>query len=115
MDILAVALFFGLVALFVTRAWKAHGRLSARDRWALITSFAVAITMFVLAPLLINWVMVPTAIWLVAVALLTGGVVGAALRWPELAWYSGTHPVRRALGVGATLLSCALIVGVAVT
>ena len=37
MDLLAVVLFFGLVALFVMRAWKAHGRLAARDRWALIT------------------------------------------------------------------------------
>ena len=33
-------------ALFVIRALKAHGRLSARDRWALLVSFAVAITTF---------------------------------------------------------------------
>ena len=32
MDLLAVALFLGLVALFAIRAWKAQGRLSARDR-----------------------------------------------------------------------------------
>ena len=115
MDILAVALFVGLVARFVIRAWKEHGRLSGRDRWALITSFAVAVTMFIVAPFVINWVLVPTAIWLVAVALLAGGVVGAVLRWPELTWLSGTHPIRRAIGVGATLLSCMLIVGVAVT
>ncbi len=115
MDILAVGLFVGLVALFVLRAWKAHGRLSARDRWAVITSFAVASTTFVLAPLLINWVMVPTAIWLIAVALLTGGVVGAVLRWSELAWFTGPHPIRGAMGVGATLVSCALIIVVAVT
>lgn len=115
MDILALVLFFGLVGLFAIRAWKAHGRLSARDRWALITSFAVASTTFVIAPVLINWVIVPTAIWLIAVALLTSGVVGAALRWPELACSTGTHPIRRAIGVGATLASCALIIGVAVT
>ena len=115
MDILALALFFGLVATFVVRAWKAHGRLSARDRWALVTSFAVAITSFAVAPLLINWVIVPTAIWLIAVALLAGGVVGAVLRWPELAWSTGTHPIRGAIGVGATLVGCALIVGVAVS
>ncbi len=114
MDILVLVLFFVLVALFVIRAWKAQGRLSARDRWALITSFAVASTTFVLAPLLINWILVPTAIWLLAVALLTSGVVGAVLRWPELAWFSGRHPIRRAIGVGATLVSCALIIGVAV-
>ena len=115
MDLLAVVLFFGLVAMFVIRAWKAHGRLSARDCWALVTSFAVAITSFAVAPLLINWVIVPTEIWLIAVALLAGGVVGAVLRWPELAWSTGTHPIRRAIGVGATLVGCALIVGVAVS
>jgi hypothetical protein len=114
MDILAVVLFFAIVVRFVIRAWKAHGRLSARDRWSLITSLAVASTTFVVAPLLINWVMVPTAIWLVAVALLAGGVVGAALRWPELAWFSGTRPLRRAIRVVATLVSCTLIITVAV-
>ncbi len=83
-----------------------------RDRWALITSFAVALTTFVAAPLVINWVMVPTVTWLIAVALLAGGVVGAVLRWPELAWFAGRHPIRRAIGIRATLLSCALIIGV---
>ena len=97
MDSLAVVLFLGLVALFVMRAWKAHGRLAGRDRWELITSFAVATTTFVLAPLLINWVKVPTVIWLIAVALLTGGVVGAVLRWPELAWCTSTHPIHNIL------------------
>ncbi len=115
MDSIAVGLFLGLVARFVIRAWKADGRLSSRDRWALITSFAVALTTFVIAPLLINWVIVPTVIWLIAVALLAGGVVGAVLRWPELAWFSDMRPIRRAIGVGATSVSCMLIIGVAVT
>ena len=115
MDILAVALFFGLVATFVVRAWKAQGRLSARDRWALITGFAVVTTTFVTAPLLINWVVVPTAVWLIAVAAFAGGVVGAVLRWPELGWFAGTHPIRRAISVGTTLAICALIIGVTVT
>jgi hypothetical protein len=115
MDLLALMLFFAFVTLFVIRAWKAHGRLAARDRWGLITSFVVAVTTFVLAPLLINWVIVPTAIWLIAVALLTGGVVGAVLRWPEMAWFTGTHPLRRAIGIGATLVICTLSIGVAVT
>jgi hypothetical protein len=114
MDILALALFFGLVVRFVIRAWKAHGRLSGRDRWALISSFAVAATTFVVAPLLINWVIVPTLIWLIAVALLASGVVGAVLRWPELAWFSGARPTWRAIRIGATLVSCALVIGVAV-
>jgi hypothetical protein len=113
MDIVALTLFFGLVARFVIRAWKAQGRLSGRDRWALLTSFAVVATTFVVAPLLINWVMVPTAIWFTAVALFAGGVAEAALRWPELTWFSGTRPTWRAIGLGATLVSCALIVGVA--
>ena len=114
MDIIAVALFYALVAVFVIRAWKAHGKLSGRDRWSLITSFVVASTTFVIAPLLINWVMMPTPIWLIAVALLAGGVLGAVLRWPDLAWFSGTHPIWRAIRVSTTLVSCALIVGVAV-
>ena len=113
MDIVALMLFYALVARFVIRAWKAHGRLSGRDRWALITSFAVASTAFVAAPLLINWVIVPTVLWIVAIAWLAGGVVGAVLRWPELAWFSDTRPTWRAIGIGATLVSCALIVGVA--
>jgi hypothetical protein len=73
----------------------------------------MASTTFVVMPLLINWVLVPIVVWLVAVALLAGGVAGAALRWPELAWLTGTHPIRRAIGVGAALLSCALIITVA--
>ncbi len=115
MDIVALGLFFGCVSLFVIRAWKAHGRLSGRDRWALITSFAVALTTFAAARLVINWVLAPTALWLIAVALLSGGVVGAVLRWPELAWFTGRRPIRRAIGICATLMSCMLIVGVAVT
>ena len=115
MDSIAVALFIGLVARFVIRAWKGHGRLSGRDRWALITSFAVALTTFVVAPLVINWVLMPTVIWLIVVALLAGGVVGAALRWPELAWFTGSRPIRRAVSIGATLMSCMLITGMAIT
>ena len=114
MDIVAVTLFFALVARFVIRAWKAHGWLSGRDRWALITSFAVTSTTFVIAPLLINWVVMPTLLWLIAVGLLAGGVAGAALRWPELAWFSGTRPTWRAISVSTTLVTCALIAGVAV-
>ena len=114
MDILALALFFALGARFVIRAWKAQGFLSGRDRWSLITSFAVASTTFIVAPLLINWVMVPTAIWPVAVTLLSVGVAGAVLRWPELAWFSGARPTWRAIRIGATLVSCALVIGVAV-
>src|SRR5688572_6452026 len=93
MDIIAVVLVSGLVATFVIRAWTARGRLAARDRWALITGFAVATTTFVVAPLLINWVIVPTVLWLIAVALLAGGGGSAARRWPELAWFTGAPSV----------------------
>ena len=113
MDIVALMLFFALIARFVIRAWKARGWLSGRDRWALITSFVVAITAFVVAPLLINWVMVPVVVWFTAVALLAGGVAGAVLRWPELAWFSGIRPTWQAIRVGAALVSCALTIGVA--
>jgi len=107
------AIFLALVAAFVIRAWKACGKLSARDRWALITGFVTAIAAFAIASLLIDWVVVPMAIWLVAVGLLVGGVVGAVLRWPDLSWFEGTKPIGRAIGVIATLLICAPIIAVA--
>jgi hypothetical protein len=110
MDILAVVLFFTLVALFAIRAWKGHGRLAGGDRWALITSFALAATTFVVAPLVINWVVAPMVLWLLAVGLLSAGVAGAVLRWPELSWRTGAHPLRRTLRIGATLVSCVLII-----
>ena len=114
MDILAVVLLFGFVAQFMIRSWKAQGRLSARYRWTSIGSLAIASTTLALAPLLINWVVVPTAVWLGAVALLSGGVVGMVLRWPDLAWFTSRHPVRHALGIGITLLCCLLLTGLVV-
>lgn len=113
MDSLVLVLFFALVALFVMRAWKVHGRLSAPDRWALITSFSVAITTFVIALFLINWVIVSIVFWYLAVILVAVGVVGAVLRWPDLAWYTSPHPLRRASGIGVTLLICTLLISVA--
>ena len=109
-----LTLFLALVVAFVVRAWKARGKLSARDRWALITSFVTAVTGFAIASLLVNWVVVPAAIWLVAVGLLAGGVVGAVLHWPELAWFAGTKPIGRTIAVIANLFLCALIIGVAI-
>ena len=47
----------------------------------------LAVTILVVARLLINWVTVPTAIWLVGVASLAAAVFGAVLRWPALAWF----------------------------
>lgn len=115
MDAAVVTLFVALVGRFTIGAWKAQGRLSGHDRCALITSFAVAGATFVSAPLLINWVVVPSGVWLIAVGLLSVGVVGAVLRWPELAWVTSMRPLRRALGTSVTLLSCALMVALAVS
>jgi hypothetical protein len=114
MDVLAVALLFAVVTLFVVRAWKARGRLSGSDRWTLITNFAVALTLFLLTRLLVNWVNTPPAIWLIALAALTAGVLGAALRWPALPWLASRHRLRRAIGTSATLVACALIIGLGV-
>ena len=111
--IVAAVVFLALVAAFAIRSWKAQGSLVARDRWALLTDCARALAAFALASMLIDWTAAPAALWLVAVALLAGGVVGAALRWPGLAWYAGAWPRWRAGGVIATLGICALIIGVA--
>ena len=112
--IVAIIVFLTLIVVFVIRSWKAQGRLVARDRWALLTDFARVLAAFALASMLIDWTVAPAAIWLVGVALLAGGVAGATLRWPGLAWYAGTHPRWRAGGGVATLCLCALIIGAAV-
>ena len=111
--IVAALVFLALVAAFAIRSWKARGRLVVRDRWALLTDLARALAAFALASMLIDWTVAPAALWLVAVALLAGGVASTALRWPGLAWYVGTWPRWRAGGVIATLGSCALIIGLA--
>jgi hypothetical protein len=113
--IIAAGLFLALVAACAIRSWQEHGRLAARDRWALVTNFARALAAFALATLLIDWTVAPAALWVVAVALLAGGVLGAALRWPGLVWYAGMRPRWRAAGVIATLGVCALIIGVALS
>ena len=112
--IVAAVVFLALVVAFAIRSWKERGRLGARDRWALLTDCARALAAFALASMLIDWTVAPAALWLVAVALLAGGVVGAALRWPGLAWYAGTRPRRHAGGVIATLCICTLLIGAAV-
>ena len=113
--IVAAVVFLALVAAFAIRSWKEHGRLVARDRWALLADLARALAAFALASMLIDWTVAPAALWLVAVALLAGGVAGAALRWPGLAWYAGTRPRWRAGGVVATLCACALIFSAALS
>ena len=111
--IVASVVFLALVATFAIRAWKTRGLLVARDRWALLTDCAKALAAFALASMLIDWTVAPAALWLIAVALLAAGVLGATLRWPGLAWYAGTRPRWRAGSVVATLSACALIIGAA--
>lgn len=111
--IIASVVFLTLVVAFTFRAWRTQGRLVARDRWALLTDLARALAACALASMLIDWTVAPAALWLVAVALLAAGVLGATLRWPGLAWYAGTRPGRRAGTVVATLCACALIIGAA--
>ena len=113
--IVAALVFLALVAAFAFRPWNTRGWLVARDRWALLSDLARALAAFALASILIDWTVAPAALWLVAVALLAGGVAGAALRWPGLAWYAGTRPRWRAAGVVATLCVCALLIGSALS
>ena len=112
-SIVAAMPFLALVTSFALRSWQSQGGLGARDRWALVTDFARAFAAFALASMLIDWTVAPAALWLVAVAVLAAGVLGAALRWPELAWYAGTRPRWRVGTVVATLCACALIIGAA--
>ena len=105
--------FLALNVAFAVRAWKTQGWLIARDRSALLTDLARALAAFALASMLIDWTAAPAALWLIAVALLAAGVLGAALRWPGLAWYAGTRPRWRVGTVVATLCACALIIGAA--
>ena len=113
--IVAAVVFLALVVAFALRSWNTRGWLVARDRWALLTDLARALAAFALAAMLIDWTVAPAALWLVAVALLAAGVLGAALRWPGLAWYAGARPRWRAGSVVATLCACALIIGTAVS
>ncbi len=113
MDSLAIALFLIPMIWFVMRVWGVRGRAAARDRWDLIAGCAVAVAMFVFARLVINWVLVPVAIWNGAVVLLASGVIGAVARWPALPWLISTHRPQRTIRVGITLLVCALVMGVA--
>ncbi len=114
MTILVSIIFLVLIAAFVVRVWSGPGRLAARDRWALLTGFVTAVTAFAIVSLPLDVLVVPMAIWLIGVGLLAGGVIGAVLRWPELPWYGGTKPIRRAISVIATLCMGALLIGVAV-
>ncbi len=118
MTILPSSIFLMMVASFVIRAcipwvFNQSGR-AARDRWGLITGFGIAITAFAIVSLPLDQVVIPQGIWFVGIGLLAGGVFGAALRWPDLAWYAGKNPLQRMIGVIATLCICLFIIGVAV-
>jgi hypothetical protein len=110
-----VAAIVWLIAAFATGAWRTHGRLAAKDRWALLSRFAAAVAGLAMAWLNMNWVTTPMPVWFLLVALVSASSVKAALRWPNLPWsehVSATH--RRPAGALASLLMCAAIVGVSV-
>ncbi len=115
---MTITIFLILVGAFVVRACAprvhAQSRLVARDRWGLITGFVIAVTAFAIVSLPLAEVIIPGVIWFVGIGLLASGVFGAVLRWPDLAWYAGTRPLRRMIGGIATLCICLLIIGVAV-
>jgi len=118
MTLLTILIFLILVGAFLIRAgvpWATtQRRWVAHDRWGLITGFVTAVTAFAIVSLPLDEVVIPEAIWLVGVGLLAGGVFGAVLRWPDLSWYVGPKPFRRAIQVTATLGMGALLIGVAV-
>ncbi|HEY8600698.1 MAG TPA: hypothetical protein VIL85_19835 [Thermomicrobiales bacterium] len=111
--IVMVAIFLWLVVSFPLRAWRSGGKNASLDRWALITSFFTAVSAFALASLLVNWVIVPAAVWLLAVGLLAGGVVVTVMRWPDLPWFAeGVNQRKRAFHVAADLIISVLLIGV---
>ena len=113
MAFLALALFFTPIVLFVIRVWRRQGMFSAGERWGLITSFAGALTSLILARLVINWVLMPPAIWSAAVALLASGVIGAGFRWSALPWFTRSPRRWRSVRIAGTLVLCALTIGIA--
>ena len=104
-----------LIAAFAIGAWRTHGQLAAKDRWALLTRFAAAVAGLAMAWLNMNWVTTPTPVWFILVALVSASAVRAALRWPNLPWIEHASATnRRTAGALASLLMCAAIVGVSV-
>ena len=104
-----------LIGAFVVGVWLTSGSLAARDRWALIVRFAAAVAGMAMAWLNANWVVIPAAVWFVAVALVSVSVVRAALRWPDLRWFEKpTQTKQHALGALTTLVMCTLITGAAI-
>jgi hypothetical protein len=104
-----------LIAAFATGAWRTHGRLTANNRWALLSRFAGAAAGLAMAWLSMNWVTTPLAVWFLLVALVSASALRAALRWPDLPRNEHTIPAhRRPTGALASLLMSAAIVGVSV-
>lgn len=112
--IVMVAIFLWLVVSFPLRAWRRGSKIASLDRWTLITSFFTAVSAFAIASLLINWLVVPAAIWLLAVGLLAGGVVGTVVRWPTLPWFAeGANTRKHYFNIAADLLISLLLIVVA--
>jgi hypothetical protein len=101
-----------LIAAFIIEAWRVQGAATDHDRWGLVVRFVAALAGFALAWLSIDWVNTPTVLWLIAVALLAGGVFAATLSWSALPWFAGKLSRARTLGLVANLTICALIIAV---
>jgi hypothetical protein len=108
-----IVVFLSLISAFVLGSWGIPERVSAQDRCGLVSRSVTAITGFAIASLFINWVNVPVAVWLAGVALFAVGVVGAALRWPQVPWFESTRPALRAFFVVTYCFVSGLVVGVA--
>ncbi|WP_353952582.1 hypothetical protein V6K52_03805 [Knoellia sp. S7-12] len=110
-----IAAIAWLVAAFATGAWRTHGPLAAKSRWALLSRFGGAAAGLAMAWLNMNWVTTPLAVWFLLVALVSAGALKAALRWPDLPWIEHALPASaRPTGALASLLMSALIVGASI-
>lgn len=106
-------IFLALLAHFALGAWKGGGAFAITDRWAVLTRFASAVASCAIATLIVNWTVMPGAVWLVGIVLLALGIAGVALRWSDLPWLADGSRPSRIVGIAADLLISALFIGAA--
>lgn len=95
---------------FAVQTWVRSGALSAKTRIGMITAFVDTVLALVLAHFLIPWSNVPTALWLLPVALTAVGVAGAVLRWTTLPVVDPDRSARRQITWGAVHVAVVAIV-----
>ena len=104
-----------LIAAFATGAFRAHGRLAASNRWALLSRFSGAAAGLAMAWLNLNWVTTPLTVWFLLVAVVSASALRAAWCWPDLPWVDRTVSThRRPTSSVISLFMSAAIVGVSV-